>query len=324
MATQRYISTSFWTDKWIRELDPSERYLYMYLLTNPETTIAGVYKITIDRIAFDTGYDVRTLRPILDRFAAAGKAHFYADEWIIIPSWPRHQRIKEKDNNRRGIDKILLELPDDVWQFIIEKGYDYKYLKEVQRPFKAPSKPLTRSSNYSNSNSNSNLNSNSNSNADNPPLVDNSGTPSLSVYTEDVCSAAADVLNLRLKSDEAARIAESLTAHELTAEYIRWAGDEIRGNSRIKNSAGFLRKMLGDLDSYAGYITRYRSRARASPRKEPERAKPPYDDCPTCGHRLHVSGTELWCPQCKRLLRLYDEDFNIWIDPPQEADAAGW
>lgn len=125
MATQRYISTSFWTDKWIRSLDPSERYLYMYLLTNPQTNIAGIYQITLDRIAFDTGYDERTLRPMLERFSKAGKAYFYKDEWVILPSWPRHQKADKKATIKAGIDCLLHELPDRVIKYSISVGYQY-------------------------------------------------------------------------------------------------------------------------------------------------------------------------------------------------------
>ena len=147
MATQRYISTGFWDDRWIRSLDPSERYLYLYLMTNPLTNIAGIYQITMDRVAFDTGYDERTLQPMLQRFADAGKAIFYHDEWMILPSWPKHQRPKERDNVRKGIDNILMGLPDDVYEMVHQGRYQYKYLHDIEklRPFK----PLARPSNYS-------------------------------------------------------------------------------------------------------------------------------------------------------------------------------
>jgi len=125
MATQRYISTSFWTDKWVRTLDPAERYLYIYLLTNPQTNIAGVYQITMDRIAFDTGYDERTLEPMLRRFAQAGKAHMIDDEWMAIPSWPKHQRISQRGKVLRGIRKILSELPPDVYHELERVGYEF-------------------------------------------------------------------------------------------------------------------------------------------------------------------------------------------------------
>ena len=142
MATQRYISTSFWEDLWIRSLDPAERYLYMYMLTNPLTNIAGIYQITIDRIAFDTGYDERTLRPMIERFETAGKAYFFRDEWILLPTWPKHQRVRERDNIRTGIDTILMNLPDDVWLKAIAIGYLYDFMDAIVRDSQAPCKPL--------------------------------------------------------------------------------------------------------------------------------------------------------------------------------------
>jgi len=125
MSTQRYISTSFWTDKWIRTLDPSERYLYMYLLTNPQTNIAGIYQITLDRIAFDTGYDERTLRPMLDRFKKMNKAAFVHDEWVILPSWPKHQKWDIKETIKKGIDSTLNSIPQNVLYEAMEIGYQY-------------------------------------------------------------------------------------------------------------------------------------------------------------------------------------------------------
>ena len=125
MATQRYISTSFWTDKWIRELDPSERYLYMYLLTNSQTNISGIYSITLDRIAFDTGYDERTLKPMLERFAKRGKAFFVFDEYIILPSWPKHQKWESKASIKAGIDAALKEIPQNVQNYAVKVGYQY-------------------------------------------------------------------------------------------------------------------------------------------------------------------------------------------------------
>lgn len=125
MATQRYISTAFWSDKWIRTLNPSDRYLYMYLLTNPQTNIAGVYQITMDRIAFDTGYDERTLRPMFDRFAEAGKVVFYQDEWLIIPTWPKHQRHEGRSKIASGIESVLKQLPGEIIRELKRVGYQY-------------------------------------------------------------------------------------------------------------------------------------------------------------------------------------------------------
>ncbi len=124
MATQRYISTSFWDDEWIQTLDPSEKLLYLYLMTNPLTNIAGVYKITDRRISFDTGFNLDTIRHILCKFEKAGKA-YRKDEYIAIPSWPKHQKWEKNTKVETGIILILKELEPELLGFLIQIEYRY-------------------------------------------------------------------------------------------------------------------------------------------------------------------------------------------------------
>lgn len=140
MSTQRYISTSFWDDSWIQTLDPSEKLLYLYYMTNPLTNIAGVYKITLRRICFDTGFNDSTIKHIQEKFEKAGKA-FLIGEYIALPSWPNHQKWQKSKNIKDGIDAILASLPD----FMIEKleSIGYKY------PLHTPCIPPTKCSSYS-------------------------------------------------------------------------------------------------------------------------------------------------------------------------------
>lgn len=124
MATQRYISTSFWDDEWVQGLDPSEKFVYLYLLTNPLTNIAGVYKITIRRITFDTGYNAETVDRILERFKKDGKA-ILVGEYMVLPAWPKHQKWEKKDTIREGIDAIIRQLPDEIRAELPKLGYQY-------------------------------------------------------------------------------------------------------------------------------------------------------------------------------------------------------
>ena len=67
MAKLRSINTHFWDDNYIVELDPIEKLMFLYLITNPLTTIAGAYELPLRRIAFDTGIDREMVVKILDR-----------------------------------------------------------------------------------------------------------------------------------------------------------------------------------------------------------------------------------------------------------------
>ena len=162
----RYINTGFWDDGWVQSLDPSEKFVYLYLLTNPLTNIAGIYEITTRRIVFDTGYNADTILHILEKFEKAGKV-CANDDLIVLVNWPKYQKVSENDNNRKGIDDILLSLDDEKLLFVYKSGYKYPFLNEIIEkrkldisPLQAPYKPLTRESNYINLNLNSNSNIN--------------------------------------------------------------------------------------------------------------------------------------------------------------------
>jgi len=124
MSTQRYISTSFWDDSWISEIDPSEKLVYLYLMTNPLTNIAGVYKTTIRRMCFDTGFSVEVIKTILNRFEIAKKA-FFKNDRIILPSWPKHQKWESRAKIKDGIISILQDLSDENLNFLVSVNYRF-------------------------------------------------------------------------------------------------------------------------------------------------------------------------------------------------------
>lgn len=149
MSTQRYIDTSFWDDTWIQELDPSEKLLYIYLLTNPLTNIAGIMELTIKRICFDTGFNSDTVGHILKKFEDAKKVYQY-QSYIIIKNFPKHQHL---ENNRilQGVVSILSKLPADVLDYLEEIDYQLDIKKTfenrsipypVEEKTKSEKKPL--------------------------------------------------------------------------------------------------------------------------------------------------------------------------------------
>lgn len=124
MATRRYIATSFWDDQWIQNLSPQGKLLYLYLLTNPLTNISGIYKISMKRICFDTGFDLNTVKNHLQLFEDERKA-FCIGEYIAIPAWPKHQNWKEKTKIRDGIVSELQDLPEAVFASLKAIGYQF-------------------------------------------------------------------------------------------------------------------------------------------------------------------------------------------------------
>lgn len=152
MSVSRLINSSFYIDEWVCELDPSEKFMYLYLITNDSTNICGVYKTSKKRIAMDTGFNTDTVGHILSRFERDKKAYFY-DGYIIIPSFPKNQKLSSP-KLKQGVENLLRSLPDNIIEKLIEVNYSYDLSCVMDR--------VSKEYAYStiNSNSNSNLNSN--------------------------------------------------------------------------------------------------------------------------------------------------------------------
>ena len=55
MAKYRQVHITYWQDPFIEELEPLEKYFYLYLMTNSKTTQCGCYEISMKLIKYETG-----------------------------------------------------------------------------------------------------------------------------------------------------------------------------------------------------------------------------------------------------------------------------
>lgn len=147
MAKQRYINTKFWSDGFVSELNPLDRYLFLYFLTNEHTNIAGIYELPLKTISFETGIELDMLKKMLKRLN--GKV-IYIDGWVYVKNFAKHQAVN--DSIIKGIEVARKSIPQEI----INK------IKEIDQapPSLSPASPQDPT--YLNLNSNLNLNLNSN------------------------------------------------------------------------------------------------------------------------------------------------------------------
>ena len=129
MAKHRYINTHFWKDNYIINLDPTEKLVYLYLLTNPLTNIAGIYEINIKEIANDTGIIKEIIETILKRFERDNKL-MYCGGYIIIKNHLKHQDFKSP-KLQSGIADIINSLPEEVKRVCIPYVYGMDTLSHL-------------------------------------------------------------------------------------------------------------------------------------------------------------------------------------------------
>lgn len=143
VAKQRIVNTKFWDDSYVGRLDPTEKLLFLYLITNPLTNIAGVYELPLRRVAFDTGIPREKIESIFKKLEKDGKV-VTASGWIGIVNFIKHQSLNPKI--KQGILTELKRAPQEITNRL---SIDYRALSI---DFDSPS--------HSNSNFNANPNSN--------------------------------------------------------------------------------------------------------------------------------------------------------------------
>ena len=129
MAKERMIDTKFWSDGWItNKLNPLDRYLFLYLLTNDHTNLCGIYEIPLRIMSFETGIDKDELnREMLKRLEP--KAFYLKSEWIWILKFEKYHSKNPK--TKKGAEIAKNQIPSHVWEEIKELcdslyiGYPY-------------------------------------------------------------------------------------------------------------------------------------------------------------------------------------------------------
>ncbi|MCR1935004.1 DnaD domain-containing protein [Clostridium tepidum] len=107
MAKYRQLYTEFWKDGFVVELEPEEKYFYLYLLTNANTSQCGIYELPKKIIENETGYNRETVDKLIKKFEEYKKI-IYSEETkeIIILNWFKYN----EPNNINAIKCVNKEL----------------------------------------------------------------------------------------------------------------------------------------------------------------------------------------------------------------------
>lgn len=91
MAKYRQLYTEFWSDSFVLELTPEEKYFYLYLISNSKTTQCGIYEISKRTIETDTGYNRETVEKLIQRFCDYKKI-LYCDDTkeLMVINWIKY------------------------------------------------------------------------------------------------------------------------------------------------------------------------------------------------------------------------------------------
>jgi len=111
MAKRRIVNTAFWDDSYIITLNPLQKLLFLYLLTNPLTNILGIYEISDRRISFDTGIKQSVVNEIFKKFETDEKV-LRKGGFVAIANFVKHQELNPKVIS--GVERELELLPKEI------------------------------------------------------------------------------------------------------------------------------------------------------------------------------------------------------------------
>lgn len=160
MSKTRYINTAMWADPWfVDELNPLDRYLFIYLISNGHTTIAGVYEISLRTISFETGLEKDEVTRMLGRLAPKVQ---YIDGWIVMANGIKNQNYNSP-KIKTGIELVLQHVPN---QLLVHINWPHDYKPKITEVEQQKLIPYTDGMDtLSHSNTNSNTKSKPNSKA---------------------------------------------------------------------------------------------------------------------------------------------------------------
>ncbi|WP_042374249.1 DnaD domain-containing protein [Neobacillus jeddahensis] len=137
MAKYRIVRTDFWKNPVVsEEMTPEDKYFYLYILTNPNTTQIGVYKITKKQMAFDLGYSIETVQSLMDRFILHHKVIRYNSETreLAIKNWGKYNL---NAGGKPVMDCIVSELKEVEDHSLIEYVSESIVKQEIRSLYQA-------------------------------------------------------------------------------------------------------------------------------------------------------------------------------------------
>lgn len=113
----RIIQTKIWEDSYFSTLEPIEKLLFFYYITNPSITILFLYECPDKKVIFDTGVKIEDLQKAKAKFQEAGKIYFYKDFVYLANAYRYEEYSGEK--NEKAKQTLIKQLKDDVYNWYL-------------------------------------------------------------------------------------------------------------------------------------------------------------------------------------------------------------
>lgn len=131
----RIVYTEIWQDDFFVGLNPNEKLLFIYFLTNESVNIIHLYKCGINRVKADTGIDTPIIQEAQRKFEENGKIYF-KNGYVFLRNASRFEKY-EGSKNEIAKQKLFARLSKDLidWYIqITDTPIDTLYKSEIINP----------------------------------------------------------------------------------------------------------------------------------------------------------------------------------------------
>lgn len=128
MSKLRSVNTHFWSDPYIETLSPSNKLLFLYLITNEKTNMLGIYESSKKKISFETGLTLSQVDNGLKEFQKVGKVN-YVENHIVLVNFLKHQKYntnmkKSAIDTYNGLPNCLKDSTLSITKDNPSKGFE--------------------------------------------------------------------------------------------------------------------------------------------------------------------------------------------------------
>ena len=126
MAQYRNIQISFWTDPKIMDnFTPEDKYFYLYLMTNPHTSLCGCYEISLKQMENETGYSRETVEKLINRMMFTHDVIRFSSDTkeMLILNWHKYNWTSS-DRVRDGIITGINHVKNPVFRQYLQALYE--------------------------------------------------------------------------------------------------------------------------------------------------------------------------------------------------------
>ena len=126
MAIYRNISTTFWTDSKVADdFTADDKYIYLYLFTNPHSNLCGCYEVSYKQIAYEAGISVDKAKKLIYRLQNDFNVIRYDGKTkeVLILNWHKYNWTKS-EKFRKPLLKEIEKVKSPAFRTFLFKAYN--------------------------------------------------------------------------------------------------------------------------------------------------------------------------------------------------------